>query len=135
MIVKYSINGVWGYVGDVKRTISKNFDYAEMLKKYEEYFPNKGQDSPAYHRYGDFHDENILAANKIFIATWREINKDKYAHYAENLLDFKDEFKRTDICSIMLFFDNNKEDKTLLLISNQQIYLMDDKGQTIERLS
>ena len=53
--------------------------------------------------------------------------------HAENLIDVN--IISMPVSAILLYLEDCKEYDAILLVTNQHAYLMNDKGQTIERLS
>lgn len=80
--------------------------------------------------------DNIAYTNKVFtIATENipeEIKDNEYR--AENLLNEELVMNNVPAAVIMLYLNDHKEYENLLLITNQKVFLMNDKGQAIERL-
>jgi len=146
MIVKYLNDGVWGYIDNVRQVGNKEIDVEELIKQHDdEVSKGKRQDVCSFI---DFTEEiptvenerlpdDIIKVNKVFIMATEglveEIKEDGY--HAENLLDSTLVENNCPANTILLYLNDHKEYETLVFITNQKTYLMNDKGQTIERLA
>lgn len=136
MIVKYLSNGVWGYIDNVRQVASQDIDCDELLKRYDAMpVPLEG-DSASYMN-GERLPEEICISNKVF--TMATIDTDgifKSASFgnshSENLIDGTNYMLPASI--VVLYLNDHKEYDTVVFVTNQKCYLMNDKGQTIERL-
>lgn len=127
----YRNQEIWGYIGNVSQVSIKEIDTEVYLKMYEE-IPIK-DDSCEYIE-GKKISKEISDINKIFTLVTNEILEDLGITHCENLVfDYKKE-NQLPIYAILLYIEDSKEFENILLLTDQTTYLMNDKGQTIERL-
>lgn len=155
MIVKYYKDGAWGYIDNVRQVGSRDIDCSEYIGRYDLEVENGTREDIAnfvdfYHgAEGPTIDESfqdaivykklpdgIAFSNKVFlIATENlplEIKEEGY--HSENLLDDGLIINNVPASIIILYLNDHKEHDTIVLVTNQKVFLMNDKGQTIERL-
>lgn len=82
---------------------------------------------------GERLDENVVKSNKTFTAAWDNVAEDSGNRHAENMLE--PGMMDLPAVTILIYLEDCKEYDSVLLITNQKVYLMNDKGQTIERLN
>ncbi len=134
MIVKYLTNGVWGYIDNVRQIANKGIDTDELIKQYDAEVADDKRENIAYVE----GSEDITAQNKAYLMAAESVEDifDRVSYgnsHIENLLEFKvDENLPANI--ILLYLNEHKEYDTVVLITNQKTYLLNDKGQNIERL-
>jgi hypothetical protein len=145
MIVKYYKDGVWGYIDNVRQVGNKPIGHEALIKQYDEEVKEGKRDDVA--SYMDFGGDlapspreelplDVAKVNKTFLMITEglpeEIKDEGY--HAENLLDAYLLAENLPVNIILLYLNDHKEYDNLVLITNQKCYLMNDKGQTIERL-
>jgi len=144
MIVKYKIDNIWCYADNVSLTATKNIDTETLIEKFDNdvhegkridvcsYEPNSTTLLPM----------NTIASNKVFIMAtedkeeWPEYDDGDKCHCV-NLIDGTRVIENFPASIVLIYHDyfNNSENfKITTLVTNQTVYLMNDKGQTIERL-
>jgi hypothetical protein len=138
MIVKYYDNGVWGYIDNVRQAASKDIDCDELINRYDA-MPVPIEGDAASYMNGERLPEDIVLSNKVFsMATidTKDIFEDsRYGNcHQQNLIDGKKAMKQYSASFVLLYLNDHKEYDTLALVTNQECFLMNDKGQTIERL-
>lgn len=138
MIVKYYDNGVWGYIDNVRQAASKDIDCDELIKRYDEMPVPKEGDSASYMN-GERLNEDIIASNKVFTMATIDLSDifedSSYGNcHQQNLIDGKKVIDQYSASMVLLYLNDHKEYDTLVLVTNQECFLMNDKGQTIERL-
>lgn len=128
----YRNETVWGYISNVSQASVKEIDKEVYIKMYDE-MPRIDKD-PAEYMDGNKLPNNIVELNKIFsIATSEVVNELGEVH-CENLVFDYDGVCDMPIYAVLLYIEDSKEFKNILLITDQETYLMNDKGQTVERL-
>lgn len=134
MILKYEINGSWKFIDSVRQAEHKEINVDELVKEYD---PGQNYKDPDHYNQveclnGIKLSDNLIKSNKAFCSA-TNIPDEKIDFHSENLLDEN----RMDMpaSSILLYLENNKEYDAIHLVTNQRAYLMNDKGQTIERLN
>ena len=139
MIVKYLSDGVWGYIDNVRQVAAKSLDYDELITAYDSCecykdVTHAGEKDTASYFGSEKLPGNIAATNKVFLMATE--NQDDWGHsaHAENLLDPKLFEENIPAYVILLYLNDHKEYDTVALVTNQRCFLMNDKGQTIERL-
>ncbi len=131
MILKYDNRQIWGFIDNVRQAASKDLDIDELVKKYDEEM-QCDSDSAEYMN-GVKLPEEIAKTNKVFYMACIGMADEGVNRHAENLLDEKHiDFPAS---AILLYVEDCKEYDAVLLVTNQRAYLMNDKGQTIERLN
>lgn len=153
MIVKYYKDGVWGYIDNVRQVANKLIDHEELIKQYDEEVKEGKRDDVA--SYVNLETgtclasapytpeetliklpDDIVAVNKVFMMTTEGLPEElrEEVCHAENLLDANLLVENLPANVILLYLNDHKEFDTIVLVTNQKCYLMNDKGQTIERL-
>jgi hypothetical protein len=136
MIVKYLEDGAWNYIDHVFKAENSAILPLELIKQFEEETTVDGKlvSNP---------DKGIDMSNKAFSkAIEAQLGKEwGNGVAAHNLLDptlIKNEYPAV-IIKIHTEDDNGEykftgDTVSVVLVTNQTAYLMNDKGQTIERL-
>jgi hypothetical protein len=142
MIVKYfskypdaksNGEGCWGYIDNVRQTVSKDIDVDKAVEKYnEEVFESPELDYASYMD-GVKLPDDIIKVNKVFSVAVDGLDIRGNSH-TENLLDTNRIMEGYHAAVVLLYVEDCKEYDTIILVTNQTVYLMNDKGQTIERL-
>lgn len=137
MIVKYLSNGVWGYIDNVRQVASQNIDCDELLARYNAMPQPKDELDNTCYMDGEKLPEEVCISNKVFtMATIDTNGVFESANFGnshiENLIDGSNHMLPASI--IILYLNDHKEYDTVLFVTNQKCFLMNDKGQTIERL-
>jgi hypothetical protein len=131
MIVKYLDDGVWSYIDNVRQVTNQYIDCEELIKRYDEMPCDAGTIDGVCYMNGEKLLEDICISNKVFHMATAELGDIGDSH-AENLINGKEYMLPAYV--ILLYLNDYKEYDTLVLITNQRCFLMNDKGQTIERL-
>ena len=131
----YRNETVWGYIGNVSQVSVKAIDTDVYLKMYnDETFFSDGQD-PCEYLNGVKLNENVADINKIFTVVTSNIKEELGTNvHCENLVFDYDKNCDMPIYAVLLYVEDSKEFDSILLLTDQETYLMNDKGQTIERL-
>ena len=145
MIVKYFNEGVWNYIGNVVKVENKDIDVESFVTKYnKEVEDGTREDVASFMKVidGEYKTEltggiqiasDVAMANKVFLlATEDVIESGCGIVNHENLLSAELVMKNFPAGRLSVFVDEFKE--ALIIITNQSAYLMNDRGQTIERL-
>jgi hypothetical protein len=151
MIVKYLDGDVWAYIDNVRQVSNECIDHVALIRQYEEEVQELKRDDVA--SYINFDNdgpinpelnvpaaqrlpEDIIKVNKVFLMTTERLSGEirDGGYHAENLLDAKLLLDELPVNVVILYLSDHGEFKTVVLITNQKTYLMNDKGQTIERL-
>lgn len=132
MILKYENKNVWGFIDNVRQAASKNIDIDEAARRYDIEMPHEPQDSAEYMN-GVKLSEEIIKSNKAFLIACSDMADEGVNRHSENLVD--ENIISMPVTAILLYLEDCKEYDAVLLVTNQRAYLMNDKGQTIERLS
>jgi hypothetical protein len=138
MIVKYRKDEVWGYIDNVRQVAVKEINCDELIKQYNDDecykdVTHAGEKDIASYMDGEKLPDDIANSNKVFLmATENQENWGNEVHTV-NLLD--SDFIQQDLAYvILLYLEEHKEYDSMALVTNQRCFLMNDKGQTIERL-
>lgn len=138
MILKYQNNDTWGFIDSVRQAANKDIDYGAMVRKYDEHYKSMpceaGHQDPAEYMDGKRLSEDVVTANKVFSAACMDTADEGINRHAENLLEETAIQNNWPACAILLYLEDCKEYDAILLVTNQKAFLMNDKGQTIERL-
>ena len=126
----YRNQDVWGYIGNVSQVAVKEIEPEVYLKMYEN-LPHVEDDCCEYVE-GKKLPKEIAEINKIFTIATNEIKEELGATHCENLVFDYDQ--QMPIYAVLLYIEDSKEFENILLLTDQTTYLMNDKGQTIERL-
>lgn len=127
----YRNQDVWGYIGNVSQVAVKEIEPEVYLKMYEDLPQIEEQDCCEYVE-GKKLPKEIAEINKIFTIVTNEIKEELGATHCENLVFDYDQ--QMPIYAVLLYIEDSKEFENILLLTDQATYLMNDKGQTIERL-
>jgi hypothetical protein len=145
MIVKYQNGNVWYYVDHVSLTANKSINCNELITQYnKEVEEGTREDIASY--VGNCSTEklpvDIAISNKVFLMAmeqkteWKDWNDGGNCH-SINLID-GDMASNGYPASVVIiyhdYFENRENFKLTALITNEKCFLMNDKGQTIERL-
>lgn len=135
-ILKYkerdSMNAdIWGYISNVSQTAVKEIDPKAYVELYDK-LPKIEEDYCEYFD-GKKLPENTSKINKIFSMVTKEIIDELGTNvHCENLIfDYESNYP---IYAILLYIEDSKEFDNILLLTDQTTYLLNEKGQTIERL-
>jgi hypothetical protein len=134
MILKYQKENVWGFIDNARQAAHKDLDIDAYVSDYDKNYGveyKKGED-PAEYMNGEKLPDNIIKSNKTFMVATNIEDEGINRHY-ENLLD--ENRLEYPAVSILLYLEDCKEYDAIHLITNQKAFLMNDKGQTIERLN
>jgi hypothetical protein len=139
MIVKYLDNGVWGYIDNVRQAANKDIDCDELITRYNEMPQPKNGCDPVCYKDNEKLPEDICVSNKVFTMATIDINDilsdSSYGNcHSQNLLDGTKVLKNYPASVVILYLNDHKEYDTVVFATNQECFLMNDKGQTIERL-
>jgi len=144
MIVKYLNNGVWGYADNVRQVASQDIDCSELIKEFNNCDDYKddtyvGEKNIAVYMNGEKLPDDIAAANKVFTIATNDLSSvfanSSYGNcHSENLIDGARALDNYPASIVVLYLNDHREYDTLVLVTNQECFLMNDKGQTIERL-
>lgn len=124
---------VWGYISNISQASIKEIDTEAYLKMYDA-MPIVMEQDPCEYMNGERLPKNIAELNKIFSMVTKEITDELGNVHCENLVFDYDENSEMPIYAVLLYVEDNKEFENILLLTDQETYLMNDKGQTIERL-
>jgi len=134
MIVKYLKGGSWCYLDNVHRVENSAILPLELVKQFDKEV-EEGKREPIDHV-----DDDIDLVNKAFLKAVENQEDWGYNVHTENILhaDFiRGEFP----ADVVLIYTGKRNETnvyvdydTIALVTNQNVFLMNDKGQTIERL-
>jgi len=136
MILKYKTGDAWGFIDNVRQAAHKAFSIDEYVERYNKENPTVFEEDPVCFRQDDTRlPEDIIKLNKSFMVVCKDLADEGINRHAENLLlpNLLEDADRG--VSILLYIEDCKEYDAVLLVTNQNAYLMNDKGQTIERLN
>ena len=139
MIVKYLSNGVWGYIDNVRQATSKFIDCDALVKEYNNSTDfrddtRSGEKDIASYADGKKLPEDVAYTNKVFIIATKDAKDWGHETHVENLIDYDLAQQGIYATVILLYVEEHKEYDSVALVTNQKCFLMNDKGQTIERL-
>ena len=131
MIVKYKTNGMWNYIDEVAHTKESGLYFPDFLiSKYNEEMAS-GQRLDIS---GNDWSEEVEKVNKCFLKASEMLEETfTYAANTENLIT-EECIKNELPIGIVLIKLRGQDAFSKTLITCQEVYLMNDKGQTIERL-
>lgn len=136
MIVKYLNDGVWGYIDNVRQTKCKDLEVTKLIESYNSEVANGSRKDTA----SFFDDVEITketaSANKLFLKATEDQSEWGHCVHTENLLNGEMVEENYPASVVILYIDEKEHSEfdTTALVTNQKCYLMNDKGQTIERL-
>ena len=139
MIVKYRKNDVWGYIDNVRQVAVKDLNCQELMNDYDtcecyKDVTHAGDKDMASYLDGEKLPVDIANVNKVFLmATENQEDWGDNVH-TENLLNT--ELMKDGIYAavVLLYLEEHKNCDSMALVTNQKCFLMNDKGQTVERL-
>jgi hypothetical protein len=144
MIVKYKTGSAWGYIDNVRQAANVDFSTEDYIKQYnEEVEAGARQDVASYIDFSDGKVDpegkipaDIAMTNKAFLVATENIKErmDGKNYHSENLLDTELIANDVPAAVVLLHIEDCKDYDAVVLVTNQTVYLMNDKGQTIERL-
>lgn len=138
MIAKYRKDNSWCYIGNVIKAETTGYDQDDAVRGYEKMecamSCTTDYQDPCEYMNGKRLDENIIKSNKAFMYIASMLESDGTRH-DENLLEPYGIQEHMPCNAILLCVEDCKEYDAIALITNQTVYLMNDKGQTIERLN
>lgn len=140
MIIKYRVGSAWAYIDNVRQVATADIDALYLMEQYdkENSFDDPTDDICSYME-GKKLEEEVIASNKAFTMA-SNILSDRFdgaeigISHTKNLLHGKRVLDNFPATAILLYLNDHKEYDTLILITNQKCFLMNDNGQTIERL-
>jgi hypothetical protein len=136
MIVKYLKNDVWGYIDNVRQAASKEYNADSLIKQYDdELKKTERPDIANFITEGKSISPDTYDCNKIFTLICEEFADEGINRHSENIIDETGLRECDSVTAILLYVEDCKEYDAILLVTNQPTYLMNDKGQTIERLN
>jgi hypothetical protein len=122
MILKYKDGEVWNYIDSISKISTSEIDTAKILNKYYEDVKNGMPD------YATTPNVNITYQNIIFDGATNDI----VVANPEFNIDSKNLLISTDELNLLAYQILINE--TMLLITDQTTYLLNDNGKTIERI-
>lgn len=145
MIVKYYKDGIWSYIDNVRQVANQSIDGEKLVEAYnkdpryqDKCCPSNETCDIASYQDGKKLPEEICISNKIFTMATIDLNavcsEGDYRtnNHIENLIDG---FNYTMPAAILVLYLNaHKDYDAFIMVTNQRCFLMNDKGQTIERL-
>ena len=125
-------NDVWGYISNVSQIAVKEIDAELYIKIYDD-IPVKVEEDPCEYINGVRLSKEITDTNKIFSVVTKEITEEIGGDvHCENLIfDYNENMP---IYAILLYIEDSKEFDSILLVTDQITYLMNENGKTIERI-
>jgi len=133
MIVKYLKDGVCGYIDNIRQVANKDIDCNELLENWNA-MPHPIEGEPETHMNGNPLPELIRISNIVFSMAMESLEDEGINRHAENLIDGQMAYDNYPASVILMYIEDCKEYDAIVLVTNQKAYLMNDKGQTIERL-
>ena len=130
MILKYKRNGHWVFISNVYRVEPFEMDAGVLIEKFNEKYPDEYVNSP--------YDPDVILSNKAFTMacksfdSWPEVYKHGDNH---NALDHHLLKTNKKVACIMALIQEKKGDACYFIITNQDTYLMNDEGKTIEKIN
>ena len=132
MIVKYLNDDAWGYIDNVRQAACKSIDCELMVQRYDQKMRCDENDSAEYMN-GELLTSDVAKSNKVFMAASVDMADESVNRHSENLLE--PSMLDFPAVSILVYLEDCKEYDAVLLVTNQKAFIMNDKGQTIERLN
>lgn len=138
MIVKYLNEDTWVYLDKITKTETKHEDGEMEFRKYNKMASEMPQTSDykdpiEFLSDGSKMREEVIVSNKIFSSITQNLEKNALETHCENLIS--PNIIERPIKTIVLSMEDKGSFDKIILITNQMAYLMNDKGQTIERLN
>jgi hypothetical protein len=142
MIVKYLNGNVWHYIDNVSLTANKPIDCNELIARYNDMPQPENDINDACYMNGVKLPVEIFTSNKIF--TMATIEKNDWPEWSDtedshclNYIDGTKALENYPAAVVIIFhdyFNNDEHFKVTAIVTNQKCFLMNDKGQTIEKL-
>lgn len=136
MIIKYKNENAWGYIDGIENVTREDLDQKYCLSEYIRKLNNREILEPDV----ECETSTIRDYNRIVYIALDMIaeNLEGYTYSTDLFLreDFlpTEEYDYPACCIIMNIKDRNEFDKRVIF-SNQEVYLLNDDGKTIERLN
>ncbi len=134
MIVKYRLNGGWCFIDGVTQAHSKEFDPDVMQAKYD-------KDAELRNRVGfteatDQEGQDYINVQKTYFAAFSEMCNDYHGtkRGVNAICGNEMKFHNSSVVGVLLHTDKSDDVDHIVIITNQPCFLMNDQGQTIERL-
>lgn len=140
MIVKYLNDDVWGYIDNVRQAAVKSVDCDELIKAYNECEQYKDQNYAGQFDVASYFESEKLAAdiaiaNKVFLmATANQEGWGDKVHI-DNMLIPSLVTDNYPAVVVLLYLEECKDYDSMAIVTNQRCFLMNDKGQTVDRLA
>lgn len=137
MIIKYRNGDAWGYVDNLTNVVYEDFS---MQDKIDQYYSIPKEERENDHVVSEEYSDKVNTGNLIFYTLMVEVEEEleEYAIHHLNLLDYDylpNENGETTSANIIANYSNREEFDKVNIITNQRVYLLNDKGETIERLN
>lgn len=142
MILKYRQGEVWSYIDNVRQCASKLLSPDELIMQYNNEV--ESGDRPDIASYTDFGSDedvtrklpaDIAMTNKVFLLAVESIDEAQGDRHCENILDLGKINGGYPAYIIFMKVDEHRGYDEIVMVVNDTVYLMNDKGQTIERLA
>ena len=145
MIVKYLSDDVWGFIDHIRQVATREYDGYGLIVSFDGEVLNHERivslDSSECYMNGIELTPDVQKSNKIFTMVTELLNDMTSELNARsiNLIRIDTEFtERMPVNAVLLYLESmcgvEKEHDSIVLITNQKCYLMNDEGKTIERL-
>jgi hypothetical protein len=135
MILKYMKDDTWGFIDNVRQAAHKYLDIDELADRYDKEQAGGDPDLVICYPDGKPLPADIAKVNKAFTVACFDLPDEGVNRHAENLIDENLIKDASSVTAILVYLEECKEYDAILFVTNQPAYLMNDKGQTIERLS
>lgn len=132
MIVKYFNSGAWGYVDHAGQAEVREFNMEEMVTKYiQEVKEGKRGDNVGYKQ--DLKMQNKKTITNIILTMINGQMRETIANLNVRTVNVL-KGNLSGLYTVLIYVDECKTCDAVLLLTNQNCYLMNDEGKTIERL-
>jgi hypothetical protein len=132
MIVKYLKEGVWGYIDNIRQAASEDIEPLELAAQYNKEVKEGDREDLAS---VGVDVTCIKESNKAFLLATENLDIGGINSHSENLLEPQRVMDNYPAKIIILYVEDHREYDSIVLVTNETVYLMNDKGQTIERLN
>jgi hypothetical protein len=142
MIVKYLKDDTWGYIDNVRQASNRDIDCLQLIADYGADMEKEYAKAPEFEPDLDIAEtlegerlaDDVIASNKVFSQAIK--NREDWGSlcHCENLIDGGMALENYPAAVVLLYVEDHKEYDSIALVTNQKCFLMNDKGQTIERL-
>lgn len=132
MILKYKVKNTWGFIDNIRQIAHEDIEPFGLAKQYdEEIISGKRIDIV---NECNVSSDSIKTINKAFLLATEGLEIEGNWHM-ENLLSEELCLENYPAHIIIAYIEDCKDYNVVVMLTNNDCYLMNNEGKTIERLS